>query len=69
MTITFRRLCEQLVQAWDDTEGQEYDDFGRAAEHIVAQARELLDKTTREQPKFLRENLERFWPFDLEKRL
>lgn len=39
---TFRRLCTELVEAWDSTAEGEYEDFGRAASYLVDWAREAL---------------------------
>jgi len=48
MIEIYRNLCEGLVKAWDTTIGKEYDDFGRAAEHLVSQAREALESSGEE---------------------
>lgn len=42
MEFEFRELCAELVSAWDNTQGLEYEDFGRAAAYLVVRAREAL---------------------------
>ncbi len=42
MENIYRNLCVELVRAWDDDSTDEYEDFGKAAEPIVKQARVAL---------------------------